>query len=38
MDKPYVADTPKLEIYIDGKGLVATKGQVYRYVSRWSDA
>lgn len=38
MDKPYVADTPKLEIYIEGKGLVATKGQVYRYVSRWSDA
>ena len=37
MDKPYVADTPKLDIYIEGMGLVATKGQVYRYVSRWSD-
>ena len=28
---------PKLDIYIEGMGLVATKGQVYRYVSRWSD-
>ena len=25
-DKPYVPDEPKLEIFIDGFGLVATKG------------
>ena len=37
-DKPYVPDVPKLEIWIDGFGNVATKGQVFRYVSRWSDA
>lgn len=37
-DKPYVPDTPKLEIFIDGKGLAATKGQVVRYVSRWTDS
>lgn len=37
-DKPYVADTPKLEIYIDGYGLVATKGRIFLYTSRWSDA
>ena len=37
MDKPYVADEPKLVIHIDGVGNVATKGMVYRYVSRWSD-
>lgn len=30
-------DTPKLEIFIEGKGLVATKGKVFLYVSRWSD-
>ena len=37
-DKPYVPDEPKLEIHIDGFGLVATKGKVFRYISRWSDA
>ena len=37
MDKPYRPDEPKLEIYIEGLGLVATKGQVFRYISRWSD-
>lgn len=36
-DKPYVADEPELIINIEGLGNVATKGQVYRYVSRWSD-
>jgi hypothetical protein len=36
-DKPYVPDTPKLEIYVSGSGLVATKGKVFRYISRWSD-
>jgi hypothetical protein len=25
-------------ITIDGKGYVATKGMVFRYVSRWSDS
>lgn len=28
---------PKLEIYINEVGLVATRGLVYRYVSRWSE-
>lgn len=37
-DKPYVPDEPTLVINIDGFGNVATKNQVYRYVSRWSDA
>ena len=36
-DKPYKPDEPKLEIYIEGKGYVATKGQVFRYVSLWSE-
>jgi len=36
-DKPYRPDEPKLEIYIEGMGLVATKGKVFRYISRWSD-
>ena len=36
-DKPYVADEPLLVIYIEGIGNVATKGMVYRYVSRWSE-
>ena len=36
-DKPWVPDTPTLTINIEGKGNVATKGLVYRYVSRWSD-
>jgi hypothetical protein len=34
------ADTlnaPSMRIYIDGVGDVATKGQVFRYVKRWSD-
>ena len=37
-DKPYVPDEPVLVIHIDGSGHVATKGMVYRYVSRWSDS
>jgi hypothetical protein len=37
-DKPYVADTPKLVINIDGLGNVATKGKTVLYVSKWSDA
>ena len=36
-DKPYVPGEPTLRIYIDGAGDVATRGLVYRYVSRWSD-
>lgn len=36
-DKPYVPDTPLAKISIDGLGLVATQGLVFRYVSRWSD-
>ena len=37
-DKPYVpGQTPSLDILIAGMGKVATAGQVYRYVSRWSD-
>ena len=37
-DKPYVpGQTPSLDILIAGSGRVATAGQVYRYVSRWSD-
>ena len=37
LDKPYVADTPSLIIKIDGMGNVATKGKVFRYISRWSE-
>ena len=37
-DKPYVPDEPALVINIEGLGNVATKGQVFRYVSRWSDS
>ena len=37
-DRPFVAGLePSLNIYVDGKGWVATRGQVYRYVSRWSE-
>ena len=36
--KPYVADEPKLEIFVEGKGLVATKGKTFLYVYRWSDS
>lgn len=36
-DKPYVPGEPTLSIEIAGAGKVATRGQVYRYVSRWSD-
>lgn len=36
-NKPYVPGEPTLEINIDGVGAVATRGLVYRYVSRWSD-
>ena len=37
-DKPYVPDEPVLVIHINGYGNVATKGLIYRYVSRWSDS
>ena len=36
-DKPYVPDTPKLQIDFEGAGYAATGGLVYRYVSLWSD-
>ena len=36
-NKPYVPGEPTLMINIAGVGAVATRGQVYRYVSRWSD-
>lgn len=36
-DKPYRPDEPRLDIHIEGFGLVATKGQVVRYISRWSE-
>lgn len=36
-NKPYVPGDPTLSILIDGAGAVATRGLVYRYVSRWSD-
>lgn len=37
-DRPFVEGLePKLSIYVDGKGYAATRGQVYRYVSKWSD-
>jgi len=36
-DKPYVPDEPRVAIYVDGMGKVATQGLVYRYVSLWSD-
>ena len=38
LDKPYKPDEPSLVITIDGFGYVATKGQVFRYISRWSDS
>lgn len=37
-NKPYKKDEPTLVIYIEGKGYVATKGKVFRYVSKWSSA
>jgi hypothetical protein len=37
-DKPYVPDEPKLEIFVQGKGMVATKGKVFTYIYRWSDS
>lgn len=30
-------DEPRITIYVNGKGNVATQGLVYRYVSLWSD-
>ena len=37
-DKPFVeGQEPSLDIFIDGLGNVATRGLLYRYVSRWSD-
>jgi hypothetical protein len=37
-DKPYVADTPVIEINIAGYGNVAMKGKYVWYVSRYSEA
>lgn len=37
-DKPFVPGNPTLEITFSDKGSVATKGLIFRYVSRWSDA
>ena len=36
-NKPYAPGEPTLHINIAGMGNVATRGLVYRYVSRWSD-
>jgi hypothetical protein len=37
-DKPFIeGDEPRLDILIDGKGLVATKGKIFFYAQRWSD-
>jgi len=36
-NKPYVKDTPKLEIQIAGVGNVATMGHLVTYIYRWSD-
>ena len=36
-NKPYKKDVPTLVIQIEGKGYVATKGKVFRYVSKWSS-
>ena len=37
-DRPFVpGELPSLAIYIDGAGFVATRGSLYRYVSRWTD-
>lgn len=36
-NKPYVPGNPTVSIEIDGFGLVATQGLVYRYASLWSD-
>jgi len=36
--KPFVeGDEPRLDIFIDGQGLVATKGKIFFYAQRWSD-
>lgn len=38
MNRPEVeGQMPSLSVYIDGLGYVATRGLLYRYVSRWSD-
>ena len=36
--KPYTPGDSTLEIFIDGKGLVAVKDFEFKYVSKWSDA
>ena len=36
-NKPWVADTPKLSINVDGFGDVANMGKTFLYVSKWSD-
>jgi len=36
-NKPWVPDTPLVEIYSSTQGLVATLGLVFRYVSLWSE-
>jgi hypothetical protein len=36
-DKPYVADEPRVRIYIPDRGNVATHGLLFRYVYYYSD-
>jgi hypothetical protein len=36
-DKPYVADEPRVRIYVPGQGDVATQGLVFRYCALYSD-
>ena len=36
-DKPYVPDEPRVDMYIEGLGNVATQNLIFRYVSLWSD-
>jgi len=36
-DKPYIPDTPKLQIDFEGAGYAATGANIFRYVSLWSD-
>jgi len=36
-DKPYIPDTPRVSITVDGLGHAATQGLVFRYVSLWTD-
>lgn len=35
--RPWTGEEPTFNIFIDGKGFVATQGLLYRYVQLWSD-